>query len=190
MNIASNQPHDPTQPIEPFLKSLLASLDLLYFPSGTNTQPPFPNVEAYATQFGKQLKTTCAIIFDGHPLIPQPPANDSRLEFQKKWLACPLTSHQIGSFDCHLIPGTGLYTVNVYGKVRYDESGKSRLGESADLVQPNDAPTKPRPLWGSWYSFNLNMVIDEAVARSPEIELINSFNYRITFKPDDSLICI
>lgn len=172
------------------MKSLLASLDLLYFPSGPSAQPQFPNVEAYATQFGEQLKPTCGIIFDGNPLAPQPPANDARLEFQKKWLATPLTTHQISSFDCHLIPGTGLFTISVNGKVRFDEGGKSRLGESADLVQTQDGNAKPRPIWGSWYGFNLNMVIDEAVVRGPDIELINSFNYRITYKPSDSIISI
>ncbi|PVH13726.1 uncharacterized protein CXQ87_001844 [Candidozyma duobushaemuli] len=159
MNLAANSQQDP----KPFLKSLLASFDLSYFPSGPSAQPQFPNVEAYATQFGKQLKPACAIIFDGHPLIPQAPANDARLEFQKKWLGCPLTSHQMSSYDAHLIPGTGLYSVTVNGKVRFDEGGKSRLGESADLVQTPNGPAKPRPIWGSWYGFNMNMVIDEAV---------------------------
>lgn len=96
----------------------------------------------------------------------------------------------MSSYDAHLIPGTGLYSVTVNGKVRFDEGGKSRLGESADLVQTPNGPAKPRPIWGSWYGFNMNMMIDEAVVRGSEAELINSFNYRITYKPDDSIISI
>lgn len=171
------------------MKKLLASLDLQYYSSGPSAQPQYPSVEGYATKFATQLKPACAIIVDGNPLIPQPPANDARLEFQKNWLASPLTSHQMSAFDCHLIPGTGLYSICVNGKVRFDESGKSRLGESSDLIQPT-TQTKPRPIWGSWFGFSLNLVVDEAVARTDEAETINTFNYRITFKPHDSVVRI
>lgn len=176
------------QPIELFLKKLLASLDLLYFSSGYD-QPQFANVEVYATCFAKQIKPSAAVIMNGNPLIPQAPANDARLEFQKQWLLSPLTNHLISSFDCHLIPGTGLYSVILNGKVRFDESGRSRLGESSEIV-PASANTKPRPIWGSWYGFNANLVVDQAVAQNDEAEIISCFNYRITFKPHDSAVRI
>jgi len=177
------------QPIEPFLKKLLASLDLQYFSLAPQAQPQYPNVEAYATLFAQQLKQTAAVIVDGNPLIPEPPTNDARLEFQKKWLAAPLTSHQMSSFDCHLVPGTGLYTVIVNGKVRFDESGRSRLGETSDLVQPS-TPVKPRPIWGPWFGFNLNLAVDESVVSNSDAQTVNLFDYRITFKPQDSVVRI
>lgn len=93
------------------------------------------------------------------------------------------------SFDTHLIPGTGLYTIIANGKVRFDESGRSKLGESADAI-PQDASVKPKPLWGPWFGFNLNMVVDESVATNDEMESINTFDYRITFKPHDTVITL
>lgn len=151
------------------------------------SQPQFPSVESYATQFAKQLKPTSAVVFDGHPLIPAPPGTDSRLEFQKKWLACPLTNHQLTSFDTHLIPGTGLYTVIANGKVRFDESGRSRLGESADFLQTD---AKARVLWGPWFGFNMNLVLDQQVAVDQELESICSLNYRVTHKPHDTVMAL
>lgn len=174
-------------PIEPFLKSLMSSLDLQLHPPGTTTQPRYQSVEQYATQFGRQLKPSSAIVFNGHPLAPQPPANNARLEFQKKWLACPNSKHTLSSFDCHLIPGTGLFNIIVNGKVSFDESGRSRLSESAD-VPPDPQTQPPRALWGPSFSFCLNMVVDEAVASNKEAEVINAFNYRLVFKPHDSLV--
>lgn len=179
----------PAQPIEPFLKQLLASLDLQYHTSGASAQPSFPSVESYATQFAKQLKPASAIIVDGNPLVPPQPSTDARLEFQKRWLASPLTNHQMSSFDCHLVPGTGLYTIIVNGKVRFDESGRSRLGETPDLVEAASAQ-KPRPIFGPWLGFNVNMVVDGSVASNGDGECINSFSYRITFRPHDSVVSI
>lgn len=171
------------------MKKLLASLDLQYFSLAPQPQPQYPNVEAYATLFAHQLKQAAAVIVNGNPLIPEPPANDARLEFQKKWLAAPLTNHLMSSFDCHLVPGTGLYTVIVNGKVRFDESGRSKLGETADLLQPQ-VPAKPRPVWGPWFGFNLNLAVDEVVASNSDAQTVNLFDYRITFKPHDSVVSI
>lgn len=173
------------QPIEPYLKKILSSLDIQY--QGPSQQ--FPNVESYATQFGKQLKPQCAIIMNGKPLIPT--NNDAKLEFQKKWLLSPLTFHQLNSFDSHLIPGTGTFVINASGKVKFDESGRNRLGETSDLIHPiNNATVKGRPVWGSWFGFNLNLIVDETILNNPESESINSCNYRFTYKPDDSVIQI
>lgn len=168
----------------------MASLDDLYFTSGVTVQQKYPTIEAYATQFAKQIKPACAIIFDGNPLIPQSPANDGRLEFQKKWLNTPLTNHTINSFDCHLVPGTGLFTISTSGKVRFDESGRSRLGETADIISQNDMSSKPRVNYGPWFGFTLYMVVDEAIVQNNDFEAINTFNYRITYAPEDSMICI
>lgn len=165
------------------MKTLISSLDIPY-------QSPtqlFPNVETYAMLFGKQIKPQCAIIINGKPLVS--PTNDSKIEFQKKWLLTPLTSHQLSSFDCHIIPGTESIVVNAGGKVKFDESGRSRLGESADLTIAGMTPMlNTRPIWGSWFGFNLNLVIDLDTINNIELQSINTFNYRITFKPNDSVI--
>ena len=175
------------QPIEPFLKNVLSSLDL-QFQSPTQQ---FNNVEAYATQFGKQLKEQSAIVVNGKPVVA---ANStSRLEFQKQWLMCPLSNHQLGSFDCHIIPGANVIMINASGKVRFDESGRSRLGESADLINlnPAGAPAyRGRPLWGSFFGFNMNLNVEQSVINNLDLECINTFNYRLTYKPEDSIIQI
>lgn len=177
------------------MKNLFSTLDLQY--QSPSTQ--FPNVESYATQFAKQLKQSSAIIINGKPLIPT--QNDSRLEFQKNWLLTPLTTHQLSSFDSHLIPGTGTFIINLTGKVRFDEGGKNRLGETSDLItldsinnsmsignnQPQNQ-NKSRPIWGSWFGFNLSLVVDENQINNYEGQLINSFNYRFTYRPSDSII--
>lgn len=174
--------------MEPFVKNLLSSLDLLYYSSGVNPTPQFNSIEAFATQTAKQIKPSCAVIFNGHPLISAQ-GGDSRLEFQKKWLTCPLTNHSLGSYDCHLMPGTGLYSVIVSGKVRFDESGTSKLGETADIANGPE-PQKPKVLWGPWFGFNLTMIVDEVLANNGGNDTINSFDYRLTFKPHDSVIRI
>ncbi|KAG8204206.1 mRNA transport regulator MTR2, partial [Candida africana] len=174
-----------TQQLEPFLKPFLASLDLLY------TQPtsqPFPNVESYATQLGSNLKRSSAIIVNGQPIIPSP-QEDCKLQFQKKWLQTPLSSHQLTSYDGHLIPGTGTFVVHFSAKVRFDQSGRNRLGESADLFQENNSivsKTNQRPIWGSWFGVDVNLVVDENVMQDGEI--INSMDYRFTYVPNDSII--
>ncbi|KAM9898265.1 hypothetical protein OXX79_006407 [Metschnikowia pulcherrima] len=182
-----NHPQDPSQPIEPFLKKVLASLDL-QLQTGSSAQPQYPSVEAYATQFAKQLKPASAIVINGNPLIPSPPTQDARLEFQKQWLSSPASNHQMTSFDTHLVPGTGLYTIIAHGKVRFDESGRSRLGETADLVQ--SPAQKARALWGPWFGFNLSLIVDQAAATNDDIESINTWNYRVTYKPHDSVVAL
>ncbi|EGW32701.1 mRNA transport regulator MTR2 [Spathaspora passalidarum NRRL Y-27907] len=176
---------DPTQPIEPFLKDLLASLDAQY---ASPTQS-FPNVEAYATQFASNVKRDCAIIVNGKPIIPTP-QEDARLQFQKKWLATPLSSHQLTSFDCHLIPGTGTFIVNFCAKVKFDQSGRNRLGESADLITDNSIGRTVRPIWGSNFGLNVNLVVDESVINNSKGEIISSLNYRFTYIPEDTILKI
>lgn len=142
-----------------------------------------PTVEAYATQFAKQLKPSSAIVLNGNPIV----SGDLKLEFQKKWLSTPLTSHLLTNFDCHIIPGTGIIMITATGKVRFDESGNSRLSQLASLIPPPMNEVK-KPTWSSWFGFFLNMVVDESLLANGEAELINNFDYRITFKPNDSVI--
>ncbi|WPK26517.1 hypothetical protein PUMCH_003872 [Australozyma saopauloensis] len=74
----------------------------------------------------------------------------------------------------------------VNGKVSFDESGRSRLGVTADIPQDALAPTKT--LWGAGFGFCIVMVVDESVAASSEAQVINTFNYRLVYKPHDSLV--
>ncbi|KAI3404319.2 MTR2 [Candida oxycetoniae] len=166
---------------KPFLKNLLSSLDASYH---APTQS-FTNVEAYATQFGSGLKRSCAIIINGQPIIPSP-TEDSKLQFQKKWLATPISSHQLTSYDGHLIPSTNMFIINFSAKVKFDQSGKNRLGESADLVQENTLVKNARPLWGSWFGVNVNLVVDNNFTAGGEI--INSMDYRFTYVPKDTVL--
>ncbi|ABN68269.2 predicted protein [Scheffersomyces stipitis CBS 6054] len=172
---------------KPFLKKFLSSLDIQFNSPTSSTQ--FANVDQYATSFGKNLKRSSAVIVDGTPLIPTG-TDDARLEFQKKWIQVPLTMHQLNSYDCHLIPGTGVFVINLSVKVKFDESGRSKLGESADLVHDSTGSRNTRPIWGSWFGVNINMVVDETVINNGDGEVISSFDYRFTYKPDDSVIRI
>ncbi|KAI5960094.1 MTR2 [Candida pseudojiufengensis] len=181
---------DPTQPIEPFLKNFFASLDAQYNSTNSN----FLNVESYATQFGSNLKQNSAIIINGSPIIPNLQQNEnSKLIFQKKWLNTPISFHQLTSFDCHLIPGTNTFIINFSGKVKFDQSGRNRLGENADLIQePATIVKSNRPIWGSWFGINGNVVVDNnfGSTTSGGGEIINSLDYRFTYVPKDTTLNI
>lgn len=166
------------------MKKFLSSFDLQY----NNPNSSFNNIEQYATQFAPQLAKNCAIIVNGTPVIPTPPSTDCKLEFQKKWLTVPISNHQLTSFDCHLIPGSGLYTINLGAKVRFDESGRNKLGESADLIHPNTKIT--RPIWGSNFGVNIILIVAESVINNQEQEVISSMDYRFTYIPKDTAISL
>lgn len=71
--------------------------------------------------------------------------------------------------------------------MKFDQSGKNRLGESADLVQDNNNLAKStRPIWGSWFGVNGNVVVDNNFAGNGEI--IDSLDYRFTYVPKDSVM--
>lgn len=78
-------------------------------------------------------------------------------------------------------------------KVRFDQSGRNRLGESADLVHDNvgiTRSTSSRAVWGSWFGLNATIIVDELVINSSEGEIINSLNYRFTYIPEDTILKI
>lgn len=138
------------------------------------------------------MKRTSSIIVNGNPIIPTM-QEDSKLQFQKKWLLTPLSFHQLTSFDAHLIPGTGLFMIQFSAKVKFDQLGKNRLGESADLIHPqesilNKSSTSQRAVWGSWFGINGNVIIDENFNENGIGEFINSLDYRFTYIPQDSII--
>lgn len=167
------------------MKDFLASLDLSFtLPSNL-----FPLVEAYATRLGAAIKRASALVVNGAPIIPQAPETDSRLEFQKRWLQAPLSQHSLTYYDCHIIPGTGTILVNSGGKVRFDESGRSRLGATADL-SASAAPSAPvKPLWSLWIGYSMNLMVDEtSVMNLVKEETINSLDYRFTYIPEDVVL--
>ncbi|KAI5952953.1 MTR2 [Candida margitis] len=170
------------QDINAFLKNFLTSLDAQYNSAGQS----YTNIESYATQFGSSLKRDAAIIVNGTPLVPTP-VEDAKLQFQKKWLSMPNSSHQLTSFDCHLIPGTNTFIINFAARVKFDQGGKNRLGESADLIQENSIVKTSRSIWGSWFGVNGNLVIDSNI-NAPEV--INSLDYRFTYVPKDTTFIV
>lgn len=164
----------------------MSSLDIPYLLATTQ----HPLVEAYATRLGLALKRASAVVVNGCPLIPQPPQNDCRLEFQKKWLQTPQSQHQLTYYNCHIIPGTGSVVVSAGGKVKFDESGRTRLGESADLI-PDDSTTPARPIWGLWLGFTMSLTVDESsILSQSKDEAINSLDYRFTYVPEDVVLLI
>lgn len=163
--------------LEKAVKDLLASLDKPY----ANNSP----LEQYLGELLPQLKHTSPVVLNGNPI-------GGKLAFQQHWVKFPLTQHLANSVDYHTIVGTGTVIVNVSGKVRFDESGKTRLGETADVPIHGLPPTlsQGRPSWGSWYAFNANLILDETVFQSVNAELVNSFNWRIVYKPEDAAVTI
>ncbi|CAN3483055.1 mRNA transport regulator Mtr2p [Diutina catenulata] len=175
---------DPTRAVEPFLKSFLKSLDTPFNPNG------FSSVEHFASHFGKQIQPSCAIIVNGKPVVPT--SSDSRVEFQKKWLASPASQHTLTAFDCHIIPGTPTVVVTAQAKVKFDESGVTRLGESGDLLRPDNVTFtgNRNSTMGSFFGVCLTLVCDQSIMNSEEAEAISQLDYRITYKPPNSAISL
>ncbi|CCH45759.1 mRNA transport regulator MTR2 [Wickerhamomyces ciferrii] len=158
-----------------YVKELFQTLDKQFTPAQYN-------LDTYKQSFLPQLKINSPVILNGNPI-------GGKLAFQEHWLKFPQSQHNVTSLDYHSIPGTGTLIINLSGKVRFDETGKTKLGETADLDQPQ-APLDTRNFWGSWLGFNANLILDEIALQNPNSEVINSLNWRIVFKPDDSLVTI
>lgn len=158
------------------------SLDLQFIQSPQQYQN---NVDFFKSSILPQLKPQSAIIINGSPSL-------GKQSLQELWYQLPQTQHNLLSFDTHLIPGSRTFIVSCSLRVRFDESGKSRLGDSADLVSnPNRMDQNQnlnKSIWGNWYGVVLNLVIDEEFANNMDSECINSFNYRFTYKPDSAVV--
>lgn len=143
------------------------------------------SLDSYKAQFLPQLKSNAPVILNANPI-------GGKLAFQEHWLKFPASQHNITSLDYHSIPGTGTFVMNLSGKVRFDETGKTKLGETADL---DSNPTvmggiSARTIWGSWLGFNANLILDEVALQNPNSEVINSLNWKIVYRPDDALVTI
>lgn len=173
--------------IKILVDSILDSLD---------QKPANLNPASYIT-LNQLSSTNVKILINSSPLA-------DKQQFHQYWLKLPLTQHRLSSFDYHAVPGLDVTSVVVTGKVRFDESGKNKLNESADLVQPSipmtmntSTTTTSRPIWGSWFGFTIVLAVDStkvvpggqasanAVANQ---ECINSFNYKVNYIPSDSVI--
>ncbi|ODV94439.1 hypothetical protein PACTADRAFT_71172 [Pachysolen tannophilus NRRL Y-2460] len=175
---------DPTSNVEPFLKKIISTLDNQFITSPSQYQN---NVQLFKASILPQLKQQSAVIINGSPYA-------SKTQLQEIWSNLPISQHQLTSYDTHLIPGSGTFIISCSLKVRFDESGKTRLGESAELVQNNSHTGNTNvavvKLWSSWYGVNLNLVVDEIISSNTDVESINSFNYRFTYKPENSIISL
>lgn len=103
------------------------------------------------------------------------------------------TQHSITSVDYHVIPGSGSVICNIVAKVRYDESGKDKNGQDA-IVRTgttninNNINNRNRQFWGPYFGVSLQLVIDDRIYRNDLNGVISSFNYKIVYKPEDTLI--
>lgn len=187
MNVNNNNPHlppDSTSSIEPFLNEVLSSLDSQL---NSNSNPNLNSNPNSVDSILPQLHQQPRIIINGQPF-------GSKQQFQQLWSTLPLSQHQVTSFDTHLIPSTapgasvsgGQYVILAHLKVRFDESGKNKLGESADF-NTNSGTTLNRPLWGNWFGASLSLVADGIIGNGFNCECISAWDYRITEKPDVSL---
>ncbi|KAF4003085.1 Nuclear pore RNA shuttling protein Mtr2 family protein [Saccharomyces cerevisiae] len=109
------------------------------------------------------------------------------------------TQHALTGVDYHAIPGSGTLICNVNCKVRFDESGRDKMGQDATVpIQPNNTGNrnrpndmnKPRPLWGPYFGISLQLIIDDRIFRNDFNGVISGFNYNMVYKPEDSLLKI
>ena len=120
------------------------------------------------------------------------------------------TQHSLTSLDYHVIPGSGTLLRNVNARVRFDESGRDKQGQDALVVgagaggrsgpgsggsnvsnrSGSAGSGSRRPLWGSYFGVSLQLVIDDRIYRNDFNGVITGFNYKIVFKPEDSLMVV
>lgn len=105
------------------------------------------------------------------------------------------TQHALTAVDYHVIPGSQTLICNVNCKVRFDESGRDKMGLDATVQQNQpqqqnrNRPTT-RPLWGTYFGVSLQLVVDERIFTNDMNGVISAFNYNMVYKPDDSLMKI
>lgn len=167
---------DPTVTVESFLTTLLTSLD------STNAQSP-------ALQ---QLTQQPRVIINGHPFT-------SKQHFQQLWSTLPLSNHQVTSCDIHFIPTNtqnvnglnnstpGQFIVLAHAKVRFDESGRNKLGDTTLLHQQQGNSTANRAVWSHWFGITISCVIDSSVLSNPNSECVSTWDYRFVERPTSSI---
>lgn len=173
LNRKKNQNHIT----ETFVKKILAHLD-----------EPDPNkLNSFLTLFSN---AGSRIIFDSQP-FPSP------VEFIQFWNSSVVkTNHSLTCFDYQQIPGTNILIVNINGKIRFDETGRDKAGNDSVINDNNLMGNKNklnnamnfRPIWGSYFGWSLQLVLEDRLFNGDTNGIINTFDYNIVYKPSDSLI--
>ncbi|CDK24197.1 unnamed protein product [Kuraishia capsulata CBS 1993] len=179
----NKQEEDPSAKIEQFLKHILLTLDTDFVTSSQRYQN---NPQAFQASILPQLNPQSAVIINGQPF-------GERAVFQSLWANLPASQHTLLSFDTHLIPAIQpVYVINAHLKVRFDESGRTRLGDSSEKegIMPPQPATATRPIWGPWFGVDLNLAVDSKVNQSFDGELISTWNWRTTSKSEGSAYSI
>ncbi|KAG0682657.1 hypothetical protein C6P40_001103 [Pichia californica] len=167
------QNRDNSATVENYLTKLLESLD-----------EPISNQQAIM-KILPQLHQNPRIIINGNPF-------GSREQFQQLWARLPLSNHQITSCDVHFIPtnntnnpSDGQYIVSAHLKVRFDESGKNKIGETASFN--NTTTSSTRNIWSHWFGVSLSLVADSTIISNSNTEAISIWDYRFTENPISSV---
>ncbi|KAL3229552.1 mRNA transport regulator MTR2 [Nakaseomyces bracarensis] len=167
------------QLIDLFVKKVLAHLD------ETNQNKLVEFLQLFQSpKTTPQATTASKIIFDSMPFA------DPTI-FLTMWSQQVVqTQHVLSALDYHVIPTGASNTIlcNVNCKVRFDESGRNKLGQ--DSVLENSSTMNNRPQWGSYFGVSLQICLEDRIFRNDFNGVITSLNYKIVYKPDDSLIKI
>ena len=176
--IAGSSSSNQSGIVQTFVKKVLLHLD--------ESDPQ--KLNSFLTLFNPS--GNCKIILNASP-IAQP------LLFLQMWQQQAVqTQHNLTSLDYHVIPGSGTLICNVGCKVRFDESGRDKTGADSIVLADNigntalGSNTKPRPIWGSYYGVSFQIILDDRVFRNDFNGVITGFNYKMVYKPEDSLISI
>lgn len=166
-----------SQLAELFVKKILAHLD--------DTDPQ--KLNQFLNLFNS---TNCKVVFNATPFAQLP------LFLQMWQTQIVQTQHALTAVDYHVIPGSQTVVFNVNCKVRFDESGKDKMGQDAAVSpgeqkqqQPKHRPAS-RPLWGTYFGVSLQLVVDERLFSNDMNGVILAFNYNMIYKPDDSLMAV
>lgn len=162
-----------TSQIEQIFTTLIESLDTSPNPN-SNPTPVLP-----------QLINQPRIIINGQPF-------GTPIQFQSLWNSLPLSNHQITSCDIHYIPSgnganAGDFVILSHLKVRFDESGKNKLGDSTIITNTS---TSSRPLWSHWFGVSLTCIIDSNILNNINNQSISVWDYRFTENPSNSIFKI
>lgn len=172
---STNTGSNHSQITELFVKKILAHLD--------DTDPQ--KLNQFLTLFNPN---NGKIIFNAAPF-----ANLSL--FLQTWQTQVVqTQHALTAIDYHVIPGSQTLICNVNCKVRFDESGRDKMGLDATVQQNQQQQNRnrpaSRPLWGTYFGVSLQLVIDERIFANDMNGVVSAFNYNMVYKPDDSLMRI
>lgn len=167
---------DTSAMVEQFLSKILETLDT-----------SVPNPQSIA-QILPQLHQHPRIIINGNPF-------GSKEQFQQLWASLPLSTHQVASCDVHFVPSIneqqiqpnqGQYVVLARLKVRFDESGRNKMGETP-LFNNTTTTSSTRALWSHWFGVSLSFVVDSTISNNFNTESISIWDYRFTENPVNSI---